>query len=275
MLDGVMLLWWILTVPSFLFVVIDIWRTTPESPVLKWAFVILTAFTGPLGAFFYVLGCREPLRGEHEKYVAARWRQVLGSTMHCVAGDGIGIIVGAAIGGVLTLSFWPDFLLEYLLGFGFGWAFFQAFAMRDAAGGSYLKSLQMTFLPELLSMNLLMTGMVITSRFAMRSVDGSDDPTRPQFWFIMSMALIVGFVCAYPINWWLVANHMKHGMMTVGARAAIAAADEHSMDAMSSEMSSGSGQNQPSTGVKAAMTVLTFAILGAALVVVMQFAMSS
>jgi hypothetical protein len=133
----------------------------------------------------------------------------------------------------------------------------------------------MTFLPELLSMNLLMTGMVITSRFAMRSVDGSDDPTRPQFWFIMSMALIVGFVCAYPINWWLVANHMKHGMMTVGARAAIAAADEHSMGAMSSEMSSGAGQNQPSTGVKAAMTVLTFAILGAALVVVMQFAMSS
>ena len=61
MLDGIMLLWWILTVPSFLFVVIDIWRSTPESPVLKWAFVILTVFTGPIGAFFYVLGCREPL----------------------------------------------------------------------------------------------------------------------------------------------------------------------------------------------------------------------
>jgi hypothetical protein len=264
MLDGVMLLWWILTVPSFLFVVLDIWRTTPESPVLKWAFVILTAFTGPIGAFFYVLGCREPLRGSHEKYIATRWRQVLGSTMHCVAGDGIGIIVGAAIGGVLTLSFWPDFLLEYVLGFGFGWAFFHAFAMRDAAGGLYLKSLKMTFLPELLSMNLLMTGMVITSQFAMRRVSRSDDPTRPQFWFIMSMALIVGFACAYPINWWLVGNHMKHGMMTVRAAAPSAAAEEHSM---------GSGQHQPGTGVKAAMTVLTFAILGTALVIVMRFAM--
>ena len=264
MLDGVMLLWWILTVPSFLFVVIDIWRTTPESPVLKWAFVILTAFTGPFGAFFYVVGCREPLRGTHEKYVATRWRQVLGSTMHCVAGDGIGIIVGAAIGGVLTLSFWPDFLLEYALGFGFGWAFFQAFAMRDVAGGSYLKSLKMTFLPELLSMNLLMTGMVITSQFAMRSVRGSDDPTRPQFWFIMSMALIVGFVCAYPINWWLVANHMKHGMMTVP------------MGAMSEmSMGSDSAQHQPGPAAKAAMTAVTFAILGAALVLVMQFAMSN
>jgi hypothetical protein len=82
--------------PSFLFVVIDIWRSTLESPVLKWAFVILSAFTGPLGAFFYVLDCREPLRGTHDEYIAARWRQVLGSTMHCVAGDGIGIVVAAA-----------------------------------------------------------------------------------------------------------------------------------------------------------------------------------
>lgn len=147
--------------------------------------------------------------------------------------------------------------------------------MRDVAGGSYLKSLKMTFLPELLSMNLLMTGMVVTSQFAMRSVSGSDDPTRPQFWFIMSMALIVGFICAYPINWWLVANHMKHGMMTVRATAAMAAADEPSMDAMSSEMSSGSGQHQPGPAAKAAMTALTFANLGAALVLVMQFAMSN
>jgi len=160
-----------------------------------------------------------------------------------------------------------------VLGFGFGWAFFQAFAMRDAAGGSYLKSLRMTFLPELLSMNLLMTGMILTSRSAMRRVDGSDDPTRPQFWFVMSMALIVGFVSAYPINWWLVANHMKHGMMTVRAKAASEAAQEHSMNAMSSKTSSGSGQNQPGAGVKAAMTALTFAILGAALIIVMRFAM--
>jgi Domain of unknown function (DUF4396) len=194
--------------------------------------------------------------------------------MHCVAGDGIGIIVGAAIGGVLTLPFWPDFLLEYALGFGFGWAFFQAFAMRDAAGGSYMKSLKMTFLPELLSMNLLMTGMIITSRFAMRGAGGGDDPMRPQFWFIMSMALIVGFVCAYPINWWLVANHMKHGMMTVRAEPATTATEAHAMDAMSHDMSagSGSGDHRPSTGVKAAMTVLTFAILAAALVIVVRFA---
>lgn len=37
----------------------------------------------------------------------------------------------------------------------------------------------------------------------------------PEFWFVMSMALLAGFVVAYPINWWLVARGLKHGMMTV------------------------------------------------------------
>jgi hypothetical protein len=105
MLDGVMLLWFLLTALSLLYVVVDI-RATPESPVLKWGFILLTAYTGPLGAFLYVLGCREPLPGLHERYVAARWRQVLGSTMHCVAGDGVGILAGA------VMTHWPIRILS-------------------------------------------------------------------------------------------------------------------------------------------------------------------
>ena len=120
MLNGVMLLWFILTGLSVLFVAVDI-RTTPESTVMKWGFVLVTAFIGPLGAFLYVLGCREPLPGTHEAYVAARWRQVLGSTMHCVAGDGVGIFAGAILAALLHLSPLADIGLEYVLGFGFGW----------------------------------------------------------------------------------------------------------------------------------------------------------
>src|SRR5215471_14461026 len=56
MLDGVMLLWFVLAAAALLFVAVDI-RTTPESPVLKWGFVLLTAYTGVVGAFLYVLGC--------------------------------------------------------------------------------------------------------------------------------------------------------------------------------------------------------------------------
>jgi hypothetical protein len=41
-LHGVMLLWFLLTAVALLFVALDV-RTTPESPVLKWGFVLLTA----------------------------------------------------------------------------------------------------------------------------------------------------------------------------------------------------------------------------------------
>ena len=87
--------------------------------------------------------------------------------------------------------------------------------MKEMAGGSYTKSLKMSFLPEFLSMNLLMTGMVLLMSIMKPVIAGSDDPLRPEFWFVISMALIAGFIFAYPMNWWLVSNGMKHGMITV------------------------------------------------------------
>src|SRR6201985_3835091 len=125
-----MLLWFVLTAAALRFVPIDI-RTTPEPPVLKWGFVLLTAYTGVIGAFLYVLGCREPLPGLHERYVAARWRQTLGSTMHCVAGDGVGILAGAVRSGFVGLGGMVEVVVEYILGFAFGWTIFQALFMRD------------------------------------------------------------------------------------------------------------------------------------------------
>ncbi len=214
MLGGITFLWFLLTFLSVVFVAIDI-RSTPESPVLKWAFVLITAYTGPFGAFLYVLGCREPLPGLHARYVATPWRQVLGSTMHCVAGDGLGILAGAVIGSILRFPPAVHITLEYVLGFGFGWTIFQALFMRDMAGGSFRRALTMTFIPEFLSMNLLMAGMLPVMNVMMANIPGSEVPQRPLFWFVMSMALLTGGIVAYPINWWLVSRHLKHGLMTV------------------------------------------------------------
>ena len=282
MLAGAMLLWFILTAFSFAFVVFDI-RRTPESVVLKWGFVILTAFTGPVGAFFYVLGCREPLPGTHEAYVAATWRQVLGSTMHCAAGDGLGIIAGAALASFLDLGEVSSLILEYALGFGFGWGFFQAYAMRDMAGGSYPRSLRMTFIPELFSMNVLMAAMQVVAKPWMSRVAGGDDPLGPAFWFIMSMALLVGFLSAYPMNWWLVTRRLKHGMMTVRTEASV---HENSSEATAGTNASshggghGSGHGgghggghddaqeaRPTRGAIMAVGALSFVIFGVSLAV--------
>ncbi len=278
-----MLLWFVLTALSLLFVAVDI-RATPASPVLKWGFILLTAFLGPLGAFLYVLGCREPLPGLHERYVATRWRQVLGSTMHCVAGDGVGILAGAVIASLFHLAKVTDIALEYALGFGFGWTIFQALFMRDMAGGSYMRALRRAFLPELLSMNFLMAGMVPVATLAMKSVPASHDPTGPAFWFVMSMALLVGFISAYPMNWWLVSRHMKHGMITVQPPSELedgkarqgmhdthkraghdGSVQQHGKPAMDGDV------KPVSNSVLAWMTILSFLAFGAGLSVAIMF----
>jgi Domain of unknown function (DUF4396) len=283
MLDGVMLMWFLLTALSLLFVVVDI-RTTPASPVLKWGFILLTAYTGPLGAFLYVLGCREPLPGLHERYVAVRWRQVLGSTMHCVAGDGVGILTGAVIASLFHLPKITDIALEYVLGFGFGWSIFQALFMRGMAGGSYRRSLTSTFFPELLSMNCLMAGMVPVMAIATNSVPSGRDPSGPAFWFIMSMALLVGFITAYPMNWWLVSRHLKHGMMTVRAPEESVSAGAHSGMKETHSPSELSGVAQKKTtpsmdgdeamvskSVLTLMTILSFIVFGSGLSIAIIF----
>ena len=118
-------------------------------------------------------------------------RQVLGSTMHCVAGDGVGILMGAVAASVMHLMGMLDVALEYLLGFGFGWTIFQALFMRGGAGRAYTAALRDTFLPEWLSMNVRMAGMVPTMMVAMMRLPYTHDAAGSTFWFVMSMARLV------------------------------------------------------------------------------------
>jgi hypothetical protein len=214
MLEGVILLWFLEVALAVAFVAWDI-RRTPESTVMKWGFIVVTAYSGLFGALLYTLACREPLPGTHEAYVAHRWRQVVGSTMHCVAGDGIGILVAAATLAPLHLPTIVDLVAEYAVGFAFGWTIFQALFMRGMVGGSYTRSLRNTFLPELLSMNGVMAAMAAVSVPWKGALAAATRPSSPDFWFVMSIALCAGFLVAYPINWWLVVRGLKHGMTTI------------------------------------------------------------
>jgi Domain of unknown function (DUF4396) len=167
------------------------------------------------------------------------------------------------LSSVFGLAGLVEVVVEYILGFAFGWTIFQALFMRDMAGGSYLRALRSTFVAELLSMNLLMAGMVPTVMALKSRIPFAADPASPRFWFVMSMGLLVGFIFAYPMNWWLVAYHLKHGMMTV--RPAAAAAGAHAgMDAAAHAapaMSMGKGEAPwPPIPV---MTLLSFLALAA------------
>jgi hypothetical protein len=73
--------------------------------------------------------------------------------------------------------------------------------------------------------------MVPTMMALRRQIAAGAEPMTPAFWFVMSIALLVGFVITYPMNWWLVANHLKHGMMTVRPAGTFGTIGDHGADA--------------------------------------------
>lgn len=90
------------------------------------------------------------------------------------------------------------------------------------------------------------------------------------FWFIMSMALLVGFLTAYPMNWWLVSRHMKHGMITVRSpKQSVNTPSEPTGSAQRNSMPSMDGA--VSNSVLTWMTVLSVSILGLGLFIAASF----
>ena len=66
------------------------------------------------------------------------WKQALGSTLHCVAGDATGVIIAATVTGLFGLPMWFDMTAEYVFGFAFGLFIFQSLFMKDIMGVSYV-----------------------------------------------------------------------------------------------------------------------------------------
>jgi FtsP/CotA-like multicopper oxidase with cupredoxin domain len=217
-IDFVVYAWLIIAVLSAIYVAYDQFGHNPEAPVMKWGFVLVTLYMGPIGLLLYVMADKEPAPGTHERFVKPLWKQGVGSTVHCIAGDATGIILAAVATALLGFPMWIDVIVEYVFGFLLGLLIFQALFMRDVMGGSYGQNVRRSFLPELLSMNMMMAAMAPVMIFLMMGRDmRAMWPAEPLFWFVMSLGVTVGFVIAYPVNVWLVSKGLKHGLMTVRA----------------------------------------------------------
>jgi hypothetical protein len=215
--DAIWATWIVFAVASAGYVAYDAFTQNPELTVMKWGWVLVTLYIGPIGAALYVLSCKEPSPGTHEEFVAPLWKQSLGSTIHCVAGDATGIIVASVVTTASGLPMWGDTIVEYVFGFAFGLLIFQALFMRDMLGGSYGRAVASTVVAEWLSMNCVMAGMIPVMVILRTDFAGTTHIGSVRFWIVLSLAVFVGLVVAYPVNVWLVAKHLKHGMGTVRA----------------------------------------------------------
>ena len=272
MLEGAMTVWFVLTGCSLAFVMWDSATNGVTSWVQRAAWILVTFYTGPVGLFFYLLSCRRPFEGGHDRFTAATWKQAVNSEMHCLAGDATGIILAAIVVSTLGLTNGWDATFEYIAGFVCGLFIFQALMMLGMYQGNYLLAVRKTFFAETVSMNFVMAGMIPVMILLADRWPGSELPTNASFWFRMSIASLVGGFLAYPINYWLVSRHLKHGCMTLPGADGPAAGMGHRSPEASGELhghEKHGAMEMPSLSLpsQTAWVVFSFAVLFAALFV--------
>ncbi|MBW8060597.1 MAG: DUF4396 domain-containing protein [Solirubrobacterales bacterium] len=193
----------------------DLRSHQPEiMPVMKVAWVLITLYSGPVGVTLYLVSCREPRPGTHQQFVAPIWKQAVGSTMHCVAGDALGIVTAAAITSALGFAAGVDFAIEYVAAFLFGWLIFQVAPAR-MQGQRLGAALRGAFVAELVSLTAMAIGMFATTYWLRGGGPSAPGPETLEFWGAMSVGIAVGFIWTYPVNWLLVTSGRKHGMGTM------------------------------------------------------------
>lgn len=206
--------WYVIGVAGAVWVVLDARRDPhrverPYPRPLQGAWPVVVVFFSVIGLLLYVVTARPRGAGFHTR-PPSTFRAVTDSVVHSVGGDGLGIITAMLVARALDFTFWPEFWLEYAVGFAVGCLAFQYATMRTVAAPT--KALWMAARAEWFSMMTVMAGMGLVIGVVMPLVVGEQPrPDTWAFWGFTALGLLVASVVTYPMNWALVRIHYKRG----------------------------------------------------------------
>ena len=105
-----------------------------------------------------------------------------------------------------------DFAFAFLLGIVF--QYFAIVPMRQLSPGQGVVAALKADTLSLVSWQVGMYGFMALAQFYLLGhlLGHRAEVDTPEFWFVMQIAMIVGFLTAYPMNWWLISRGIKEKM---------------------------------------------------------------
>lgn len=153
--------------------------------------------------------------------------KVIKGTLHCGSGCALGDIVSewlifavptilAGVQSLLGTKVIAVWVFDYLAAFAFGilFQYFTIKPMRDLSiGQGLLQALKADTL-SLTAWQLGMYGFMAVAQFVLfkRLLATTLEVDTVEFWFMMQLAMLAGFVTSYPMNWWLLRTGIKEAM---------------------------------------------------------------
>lgn len=145
------------------------------------------------------------------------WQSVFVSTTHCSSGCALGDMIGGPIvfltgftvaGSALLADYTVEFVLAYIFGIAFQY-YGMGFKKHDEPARAIRNAIKADTL-SLIAFEIGMFGWMALTHFVFFAK--MPKPNSPVFWFMMQIAMMLGFLTSYPANWVLVKKGIKHAM---------------------------------------------------------------
>ena len=171
---------------------------------------ITALYFGPFGLWAYLAIARRPA-GQRSFP-----QQVFNGASHCGAGCAIGDFIGdwlVFLGGIVLFGseLLTKFLFAFVLAYVFGIAF-QYFAIAPMRGLGLKEGIVAAIQADTLSLVAYQIGMFAWMAVGSLWLFPDLTPIEIAYWFMMQIAMMLGFVTTYPMNWWLIRSGIKEAM---------------------------------------------------------------
>jgi hypothetical protein len=147
--------------------------------------------------------------GHHGHAEQSLNRTAFSATAHCLTGCAIGEVLGVLIGTALGWGNFETIVLAIVLAFFFGYSLTMLPLLR--AGLALGAALPLAFASDTLSI----TVMEIVDNLIILVIPGAMEAGIPDplFWASLAVALAIAFVCAFPVNRYLIARGKGHAVV--------------------------------------------------------------
>ena len=209
-----------LSVLTALLVMADIFLAGRRQPmaIMDAVWPLTMLYWGPIGLVFYAWFGRGMKRGAGQAMHHGdkpMWQTVFTGATHCGAGCAAGDFIGdwLAYGLGVTL-FGSELGGKYLLAFGLAYLFgivFQYFSVAPMRHLGLRQGLIAAVKIDTLSLLAYQIGMFAWMGCRAWLYPGLQ-PTTWAYWLMMQVAMVLGFVTTYPVNWWLIDRGIKEKM---------------------------------------------------------------
>lgn len=209
--------WLVLAIITALALAIDIARGRRQPMrIMEVVWPVTALYFGPAVIPFYSRFGRAPAAGGNAPGRKSYWQGVFVSASHCGAGCTLGDILAdvlIAVSGIAVVrsALGTSFILDFSAAYAFG-ILFQYLPIRAMGERSRLQALWSAIKADTLSLmafEIGLFGWMALVRLVWFPELAADTAL---FWFMMQVGMVIGFLTAYPANWWLVKADIKHAM---------------------------------------------------------------